>query len=143
MPFAYLEEIATADVAFRAWGETLEGTFVAAGEATMNVMVEALDAIRPLETRRIELSNDALDMLLFDFLQELIYYKDADYLLLRVPSVALTERNGDYHLRAEAAGEALNVERHSMVVDVKAVTLHQFALEQRDDGWEARVILDI
>ncbi|HOV88133.1 MAG TPA: archease, partial [Syntrophobacteraceae bacterium] len=40
MPFRYIEDIATADVAFEAWGETLEDLCVAAADATMNVMVE-------------------------------------------------------------------------------------------------------
>ena len=43
----------------------------------MNVMIDNLDAIEPRETRQIELSNDNIEMLLFDFLQELIYFKDA------------------------------------------------------------------
>ena len=42
MPYEYLEDVATADIAFRAWEPTLEGVFVAAADATMNVMVEDL-----------------------------------------------------------------------------------------------------
>ena len=33
MPYEFLEDVATADIAFRAWGETLEETFVAAATA--------------------------------------------------------------------------------------------------------------
>lgn len=143
MPYEYLEDFATADIAFRAWDRILEKTFVAAGEATMNVMVENLDAIRPRHKRRIRLENDVLDMLLFDFLQELVYYKDAEYLLLRVPEVRITEDKGRYLLSAEGEGEELDSERHEMRVDVKAVTLHHFSLQKTDQGWEATVILDI
>ena len=77
MPYKYLEEIGTADIAFEAAGRDLPELFTAAADATMNVMIENIDAIEPRETRRIELKNDAIDMLLFDFLQELIYFKDA------------------------------------------------------------------
>ena len=45
MPYEFLDDVATADVAFRAWGETLEETFVAAATAVIHVMVENLDAI--------------------------------------------------------------------------------------------------
>jgi SHS2 domain-containing protein len=41
------------------------------------------------------------------------------------------------------AGEELDMNRHDLVVDVKAVTLHQFRVEKTDRGWEAFVILDI
>ena len=46
-------------------------------------------------------------------------------------------------LEATGAGEPLDPARHSQRVDVKAVTLHHFALSQTPRGWEAHVILDI
>jgi SHS2 domain-containing protein len=130
-------------VAFEAWGDTPEEAFVSAGDATMNVMVDALDSITPRESRTIVLSSDALDMLLFDLLQELIYYKDAEQLLLRLRSLRIEDREGSYHLLAEARGEKIDRERHPLNVDVKAVTLHRFAVERTPTGWRAAVILDI
>lgn len=143
MPYEFLEDVAIADIAFRAWGKDLEETFEAAAEATMNVMVENLDAIEPVEERAIEVVQEAADLLLFDFLQELIYYKDSERLLLRVKDIRIHKDNQGYRLRARARGEVIDPERHQLRVDVKAVTLHQFRLEQTRDGWEAQVILDI
>ena len=143
MPYHYLEEIATADIAFEAWGESLEETFTATGDATMNVMVEELDSIRPRERRELKLENDALDMLLFDLLQELIYYKDAEKLLLRVSEIEIREKDQKHLLEGIAVGEELDPSRHELRVDVKAVTLHRFSLEKTDRGWQASVILDI
>ena len=143
MPYHYLEEIATADIAFEAWGESLEETFTATGDATMNVMVEELDSIRPRERRELKLENDALDMLLFDLLQELIYYKDAEKLLLRVSQIEIREKDQKHLLKGIAVGEELDPSRHELRVDVKAVTLHRFSLEKTDRGWQASVILDI
>lgn len=143
MPYEYLEDVATADAAFKAWDENLEGVFVAAGEAVMNVMVDELDSIHPTEKREIKLENDTLDLLLFDFLQEFIYYKDSELLLLRVPKVKIEEKDGNYLLTAQGEGEKLDPNHHDMIVDVKAVTFHRFALEQTDRGWEATVILDV
>ena len=74
MPYEFLEDIAIADIAFRAWGENLEEVFIASGDATVNTMIENLDAIELNETRTFTLENDALDMLLFNFLQEFVYY---------------------------------------------------------------------
>ena len=130
-------------MAFEAWGDTPEETFVSAGDATMNVMVDALDAIAPRESRSIALASDALDMLLFELLQELIYYKDAEQLLLRLHSLRIENREGSYRLLAEARGEKIDRDRHPLNVDVKAVTLHRFAVERTPTGWRAAVILDI
>ncbi|MGH7832557.1 MAG: archease [Candidatus Binatia bacterium] len=143
MPYRFLEDIATADIAFLAWGQTLEETFIAAADATMNVMIEELTSIRELEQRAIELSNDSLDMLLFNFLQELIYYKDAEQLLLRVKTVKIETPDEEHRLQSSASGEKLDPERHRQRVDVKAVTLHRFRLEKKDGFWEAEIILDI
>jgi SHS2 domain-containing protein len=142
-PYRYIEDVATADVAFEAWGDTPEETFVSAGDATMNVMVDELDAIRPRESRRIDLVTDALDMLLFELLQELIYYKDAEQLLLRVRDLRIEAKDASFRLLAEARGETIDPGRHRLNVDVKAVTLHRFIVERTPAGWRAAVILDI
>jgi len=143
MPYKFLEEIGTADIAFEAVGRDLPELFRDAADATMNVMIDNLDAIKPRETRHIELSNDKIDMLLFDFLQELIYFKDAERLLLRTREVRIDERDQKCFLKAEAAGEPLDAARHHQRADVKAVTLHDFSVEKEDSGWKARVLLDI
>lgn len=143
MPYEYLDDIATSDAAFRAWGETVEELFVAAAEATMNVMVGELETIKPEQLREIRVESDAVDMLLFELLQELIFYKDAQRLLLRISGLWITKDGDQFSLSAEARGEELNMEKHDLVVDVKAVTLHRYRVEQTPQGWEAMVILDI
>jgi len=143
MPFEFLEEIATADVAFEAWGETLEEMFISAAEATMNVMVADLEKIERRERRDIEVSSDAIDMLLFNLLQEIIFYKDAEQLLLRIQDAEIEHLNGLHSLRAVGWGERIDPGRHELIVDVKAVTLHRFKVEPTSRGWETFIILDI
>jgi SHS2 domain-containing protein len=143
MPYHYLEDIGTADIAFEATGRDLPELFIAAADATMNVMIDNLDAIESRETRQIELSSDKIDMLLFDFLQELIYFKDARRLLLRTRETQIDHKNEEYLLKAKVAGEQLDDTRHQQRADVKAVTLHGFSVQKHDSGWRARVLLDI
>ena len=143
MPYKFLEEIGTADIAFEATGRDLSELFVAAADATMNVMIDNLDAIEPRETLQIELSNDQIDMLLFDFLQELIYFKDAKRLLLRACETQIDRKDEVYFLKSKVAGEQLDDTRHQQRADVKAVTLHGFSVEKHDGGWKAKVLLDI
>src|SRR5881394_2140284 len=143
VPYGYLEEIGTADIAFEATGRDLEELFRDAADATTNVMIDNIEAIYPRETRQIELSNDKLDMLLFDLLQEVIFLKDAERLLLRMREVQIAQRNENYFVKATAEGESLDPERHHQRADVKAVTLHEFSVERTEGGWKARVLLDI
>ena len=143
MPYQYLEDVGVADIAFVATGRDLSELFTAAADATMNVMIENLNAIEPRETRQIELSNDSIEMLLFDFLQELIYFKDANRLLLRACETQIEQKGEAYVLKAKVAGERLDDTRHQQRADVKAVTLHGFSVKKRDGGWKAKVLLDI
>jgi SHS2 domain-containing protein len=143
MPYEFVDELTVADIAFRAWGRDAEETFVAAADAVMNAMVEDLETIQPQETRVLNVEHEALDLLLFNFLQELVYYKDAEQLLLRVQQLRIADDGQPYTLQATAAGERIDPNRHHMRVDVKAVTLHRFALTRTGAGWEAAVVLDI
>jgi SHS2 domain-containing protein len=143
-PFELVDEVATADAELRAWGPDLDEVFRAAGDATMNVMVRDLDTIRPRQRREVSLGHEAADLLLLNFLEELVYYKDAEGLMLRPERVEVTGGDdGGYALRASLAGEPLDPERHEQGADVKAVTLHRFTLERTQEGWAAYAILDI
>jgi SHS2 domain-containing protein len=143
MPYKYLEEIGTADIAFEATGRDLSELFRDAADATTNVMIDNIEAIQPRETRQMELSNDKLDMLLFDLLQELIFLKDAERLLLRIRQVEIEEKDEKLFLNGIAEGEPLDVDRHHQRADVKAVTLHDFSVERTESDWKAKVLLDI
>lgn len=143
MPYRFLEDIATADVAFEAWGDTVEEMFISAADATMNVMVEDLQTIDGREQLTFQVESEALDMLLFELLQELIYYKDADLLLLRIHQLRINQEEDHFNLSAHAYGETINPNKHDLVVDVKAVTLYRYRVEKTSRGWESTVILDI
>src|SRR6185436_17411206 len=102
--------------------------------------IDNIESIQPRETRQIEISNDEIDMLLFDLLQELIFLKDAERLLLRIREMQIAERDENYFLKATVEGEPLDAERHHQRADVKAVTLHGFSVEPTQGGWKARVL---
>jgi SHS2 domain-containing protein len=143
MTFRFLEDITIADVAFEAKGTTREEMFIAAADALMNVMVADLETLRIAETVTFSLENQNLEMLLFNFLNELIFYKDARTLLLRVSSVNINLADAHFTMTAEAGGERPDPARHPLAMDVKAVTLHRFRVEETDEGWLAEVVLDI
>jgi len=143
MPYRYLEDIATSDVAFEATGADLPEVFTSAASAAMRVMVEDLSTIRKITEVPVELSGSELDMLLFELLNELVYYKDARRLLLVVDSISIDDRGPVFTLRATLKGEELDRKRHPLKADVKAVTLHRFGLERTKEGWKATVVLDI
>jgi SHS2 domain-containing protein len=143
MPYEYLDGIALADVAFGARGKTLEEVFGAAVDATTGTMVENLSEVGASRRKRVRLSDDSLDLLLFQLLQEIVFYKDAERLLLRARRLSFRENGGTHLLDALLAGERIDARKHRLVVDVKAVTLHRLSLRETGEGWEATVVLDV
>ncbi len=143
MPYRYLDNIAIADVAFEALGSTGEELFISAAAAVMNVMVEDLESIARREVRTLHCEASSYDMLLFRLLGELIYFKDAETLLLRIARVDIAKRDNILYLTAHAEGEEIDPARHELNVDVKAVTLHRLAFEHTDKEWKATVVLDV
>ena len=146
MPYRYLEDLTVADVAFEARGTTLEQLFTAAWQASLQVMIENPTDIAGAESRSIALEEPSLDLLLHNFLQELIYYKDAEGLLLRIEECRIHWREVEGEpakLRARAAGQTIDPNIHRLGTDVKAVTFYNFSLVRDDRGWKATVVLDV
>lgn len=143
MTYEFFDDAFTADIGFTASGETAEEMIIAAAEATMKVMVDDLEDIAPIVAKPLRLEAATLVLALFDLLGELIYYKDAEELLLRVTRVAIEDRGGRLILTAEAKGEQIDRQKHKLIVDVKAVTMHCFKVVESQEGWTATVVLDI
>ncbi len=141
MPYRFLEDIATADAAFEAEGRTLEDLFRDAATATFEVMVDT-GSVNPVMTWSIELKNETVEGLLFDWLSELVYLKDSEGVLFCKFDPTI-EKNDAYELKARVAGETSDREKHILRSDVKAVTYHLFEVGKSGEKWRARVVLDI
>ncbi|GFO57434.1 archease [Geomonas sp. Red276] len=143
MPYEYRGDIAAADIAFNAWGRTLEELFTDAAKATLQVMMEDPDEIRPSVKIDVELEQTSEEMLLFDFLNELIFYKDARRLFLLPTRLAIAATGNGFKVSGILEGEQIDPKRHRVQTDVKAVTMLRFSLEKVDKGWRCTVVLDV
>jgi SHS2 domain-containing protein len=143
MPYRFLEKTAVADVAFEATGRDFEELLREAWDAALATMIVHPDRIERSASRNVHLEHEQADLLLFDFLQELLFYKDAESMLLKIDRLTVRRAGAVYRLDAVLAGEKIDRVRHEMRVDVKAVTFHQLRVEQRERGWRATVVLDV
>ena len=153
MSYKFLEGITTADVAFEASGRDLAGMFVSAGQAVAATQIKSLKSIKEKVKRKISLDAENVEELLFKFLDELIFLKDKDLLIFSRFDMDIFEREAKekkvrdevkvFRLKATAFGEKLDMKKHEMIVDVKAVTMHQFKVSKEKGFWKARVVLDV
>ncbi len=143
MPYKFIDDVSIADVAFEATGGTIEEMFVSAAEALMNTQVKDLATIEARDGREFVLEKADEERLLHAFLQELIFYKDADLLLFREYRLKRGKSEKGMKLSASLKGEQIDQKKHELLVDVKAVSWHMFRIEKTEEGWKAFVILDV
>ena len=105
MPYRFQDEISTADVAFEAWGATREELFISAAAALLATMTAAPEQVMRRQELSIRLEHEELDLLLWTFLQELIFIKDARRLLLHADSVRIEELEGVFRLQAQVSAK--------------------------------------
>jgi SHS2 domain-containing protein len=143
MPYRFLEDVAIADVAFEARGGTLAELFKQSALALVNTMVQDPAKIRRSIEKKIEVTAESAEMLLFHFLQDLIFYKDAELLLFNGFLLTIARTEGRWRLRGTLSGENISSDRHELLADVKAVSLHNYTVHKIAGGWQAEVILDV
>jgi SHS2 domain-containing protein len=139
--YRFLEDTAIADAAFEAEGDSLEDLFEACAQATFEVMAET-KTVEPRDREEIRLKSEDLEGLLFNWLAELIYLKDLKATAFSKYRIKIDKTNG-YRLKASIWGEVIDVKKHRVKVDVKAVTYHLLEVKNKDNMWTAKVILDI
>jgi protein archease len=131
----------TADLAVELEAPTLPALFAEALLAFTEAITEPT-LVAEHRTRRFELTAPAPDLLLVDWLGELLYAFETADLLFRRAEVTLEESSGGFRLAAEAHGE-LRGERHPIKVLIKAITYHGLEVAHTEGGWRARVVFDI
>ena len=139
MPYRLLDH--TADVIVAVDSTTLEGLLADAGRALFAVMLD-VDAVRPAVRREFSVQGGDEGELLYDFLEELLVYKDADALAFSRFDVRVSRGDGQLRADVVAHGERIRPE-HNPRSDVKAVSWHGFRVWKDEAGWHARVLLDV
>ncbi|MFH1126158.1 MAG: archease [Candidatus Altiarchaeota archaeon] len=136
--FEFLEH--TADLKFRSFGRSLNEAFANAGKAIFSAMTK-LSTVELTMSKKITLEAENLEMLLHDFLSELIYLFSVEELLLKKFDVRIVQVN-TYQLHATVHGEKINLKKHSLYKEVKAATYHEMKIEKKDNQWVIEVVCD-
>lgn len=139
--YRFLEHMALADCAIEIDGADLNDLFATAATALAALMVDPATVPIAIE-RRVTLEADECDLLLYDWLGELILRKDRDREIFPDAEVDVTVGR-PCKLAARIRGAPIDADRMALRNDAKAVTLHAFALERQAAGWRARVVIDV
>ncbi len=132
----------TADVLFEAYGKTVEDLFTNAALAVEATMVD-ITTVNEEKEHDIAVEADDLELLLYNFLSELIFVKDTEGLLFMKFDITILHEKKKLVLHAHCTGALIDREKQSLLDDTKAITMHEFKIEQEDGVWTARVIVDV
>jgi len=140
--FEYLEH--TADAKFRAYGATLGECFENSAKAMVNVVC-ALEKIEVKEETEISAEAESAEDLLHKFLENLLFEIETREMLYSEFKIEIGNDRTNWFLKCIARGEAINLEKHSIKSEIKAVTWHEFFLRKDAEKnlWVAQVIVDI
>ncbi len=145
MPYRDLEGLTVADLAFEVTGSTLEELLIDSAKAITNAMIRNMEVLRPSIERTATITAPDEEILLFNWLDEIIFWKDTEGLLFKEFELQVTENDEEQlTLHATMRGEELDMKRMELVIDVKAPTMHRFEVYQDEQGmWHAIFIVDI
>ena len=132
----------TGDVGVNVHARSLELLFADAASALTDTITDHRLVVASRSTS-IELSATAVDLLLVDWLNDLIYRFETAGLLVARVNVAVMEHAGEWTVRGSARGERLDPTRHPIGTLVKAATYHALEVVRSGDEWHATFVLDV
>ncbi len=140
----FLDEIALGDLAFEATGDSVSELFVTAALALIEAMADPR-TVGTNWTRDSRLSESEIEDLFFEWLNAIVFIKDADGVVFHDvrATVRLDSENNLWHLDATLTGDRVDATRQDLRTDVKAVTKHLYEIRPNESGWYARVVLDV
>ena len=128
----------TADVGIHSFGDDIEEAFEDAAKGMFSIMTDISGVENKVE-RDVNIEADNLESLLVNFLSELIYLHEIHEEFYAGFDVEIKE-NEIIILIAKIKGEKIDLEKHEIEGEVKAVSYHELTI---DPEGEIRLILDI
>jgi len=136
--FKFLEH--TADAKMQAFGSTLEEAFKNAALGMFNVMVDT-SKIKQNIRHEIKIESENEESLLYDFLEQLLFYVDSKGFLLSEVLDLKINKNDKYRLTADFIGD--NYSDQDVHTYIKAVTYSEMFIKKEKGKYIIQVVFDI
>ncbi|MCK5321973.1 MAG: archease [Candidatus Aenigmarchaeota archaeon] len=139
MKYRYLPH--TADAKIEAFGKDLNELFKNAALATYNIMVET-QKVEPLKEIEIKLNSESIESLLYDWIEELLFYLDTEKFLINNTEVKI-KKSGENNisLKATLKGDRIS-KKYELGGSVKSMTYNCLIIEKTKDGFRTIFVVD-
>lgn len=141
MKFEYLEDEATADLAIKAYGKDLREAFENTALALINAIVEP-SSVEEQEVKYVSKQAKDIKSLLYDFLEEVLYFHDAEGLVFK--TIRVEELNKKTNMiKAVFRGEPFNQDKHEAKNNIKAITYFGMEIKKDKEECVIQVTVDL
>ncbi|WP_457572417.1 archease [Desulfovulcanus sp.] len=128
-----------ADIGIIGAGPTVSSAFGQAGLALTAVITD-IDKVLPVQEKKISIEAPDLDILFFDYMNEIIFLISTQGMLFSEYTVTIENLS----LRATIKGEPIDKQKHAPAVEVKGATFSGLKVFQDNQGlWIAKCIIDV
>lgn len=129
----------TADIGFRAWGNSPAELFINAAHALQFIALDTRN-IAERYVYPIAAAGEDYESLLVNWLNELLYYVDGERVVMGRFQI---DQLSPERVSGKGWGEPRDPERHAPKLVIKGVTYHQLSVKEDGGRWVAQVFLDI
>jgi SHS2 domain-containing protein len=140
--FRFLDDVAVADLAFEAEGDSVEELFRAATDALLETLADPATVAVTWEREIVHVSGE-LEELLFEWLSDLVYWKDAAGVVFHDVDLSVVQADTTWKLTAVLRGAPVDQSTQTLHSDVKGVTKHLYAVKKQGIRWYAQVVVDV
>jgi SHS2 domain-containing protein len=141
MKYEFLEH--TADAKFRAYGANLEEAVVNAALATFSIIISP-EKIEPLIKKEIKIISRKKTSLLYDFLDELLFFLDTEGFVLSNIKNLKIENDENFVLTCIIYGDSYK-NYASIKGNIKSVTYNEMIIDEEYSGDKVmiQVVVDV
>lgn len=135
----------TADIGMTVRAENWNTLFCRAAEGMMSLILD-LQTVRPVKTATRLFRAREGEWLLHHWLSEILFMLERGmvFAFFRVTEDNFSRSEFcNYRFRGILRGEPLDLSRHDICREIKAVTRHNFSLQWNGTHWEARMLFDV
>lgn len=129
----------TADVCLRIYGKSFGELFENAARAMMELITDR-EKINPSQEIEIEVHGENIEELLVHWLQEILFLHEVKKMVFKDFRLNLISET---HAKGKAIGEKIDIDKHELSFDIKAVTYHNLKIEPINDKLKVDIVFDI
>lgn len=136
----------TADIGIKVWGKTLRALFIEAAKDMVSLVINA-ERVFVTTNESVYIEAENYEELLFHWLKEILFvmnHKGMVFKQFHIEMDNFSESNINmYFIKGLLGGEPVDIKRHEICREIKAITRHDFYLKKRGPWWETNILFDV